>query len=434
MRRTPVALITLVGSLVLAACSSENTTTSPPRGIVPQASSKTLLSFTCTSSTFSTMSQDAKAYFPAKDPVFDSIANMKKLFGTSVAAATPTGFNILTRTAAVRDAGLEIGSAAAGGKFVLDVVGCMDVGPVDDTFKPDQALDKGVFEVKGGSDADAALAKVAAAGHASTNASPLWGAEPNGVWTRGAAAYGSYLVYGYLLGPDVTTSGFEMGTIPQSISRNIVGAANLFRVGLCVPPANNGLTAANRLVHGGAIVTGLFDPSSSQDQGAHFCVNNVGVTNSSWLTRLANSAFSVFAPKALQAQLGIGYDGIGGLPDGWSPIIPNALPGSGITLSFDTQPPNTFADSLFTVVVKATNSLGAVPGVAVTVSVDNNHGVPAGAVISGGSPTGITGVDGKVSITISVGKAGGFILVANGALSSVPTQSVLSNQFQVQNK
>jgi hypothetical protein len=379
------------------------------------------------------MAQDAKLYFPAKDPVFDLIADMKKQFGTSIAAATPDGFAILARTATVRDGGLQIGSAAAGGKFVLDVVGCMSVGSVDDTFKPDQALDKGVFEVEVNG-ALAALAKVASAGHATVDASPLWGAEPNGTWTRSAAP-GGYLVYGYPLGADVTTSGFEMGTIPQAISRNIVGAANLFRVGLCVSPANTGLTSANRLVHSGAIVTGLFDANSNQDQGTQFCVGHVSsLTNASWLTRLASNALSVLTPKPLYACCN-DFAGIGGLPDGWSPITPNSIVGTSVALEFTTQPPaNTFADSLFTVVVKASNASGPVPGVVVTVSVDNNHGVPAGAVISAGNPVGTTRPDGTTSITVAVGKAGAFILRANGALSAVATQSKLSNQFIVQNK
>jgi hypothetical protein len=351
-----------------------------------------------------------------------------------VATATPDGFSILARTAAVRDGGLQIGSAAAGGKFVLDVVGCMDVLPVDDTFKPDQALDKGVFEVKGAADAVAALAEVASVGHATINASPLWGAEPNGNWSRPAAAYGSYLVYGYPLGTPVTTSGFEMGTIPQGISRNITNPAYLFRVGLCIPPSN-GTTSANRLVHAGAIVTGLFDPNSTQDQGAKFCVGNVAsLSSTSWLTRLAYSAAAVFTPKSLFAQSDA-FSGIGGLPDGWSPSVPTSILGTSVALAFDTQPPaNTFADTLFTVVVKATNASGPVPGVAVAVTVDNNQGAPAGAVISSGTGLGTTGVDGKTSITIAVGKAGAYILQAAGSLSGVATQTVLSNQFLVQNK
>lgn len=432
MRRTPVALITIVGSLVLAACTGDSSTTSPPRGVVPQASSTTLLSFpTCTNNSFSTMTQDAKAYFPAKDPVFDSIANMKKLFGTSIPAATPTGFNILARTATVRDGALQIGSAAAGGKFVLDVVGCMDVLPIDDSFKPDQALDNGVFEVESTGSA-AALAKLASAGHATVNASPLWGAEPNGTWNRAAAIYGGYLVYGYPLGTDVTASGFEMGTIPQGISRNITDPALLFRVGLCIPPANTNHTSANRLIHANAIVTGLFDPSSTQDQGAHFCVGNVATTSASWLTRLASSTFSVFTPKLLFAQSSA-FDGIGGLPDGWSPSVPNSIPGTSVVLSF-TTPPSNVADSVAeTVVVRAMNGSTPVPGVIVTITIAGNSGVPASAVLIG-TTTQTTDKNGYATFSLAYGKPGGYTVTASGTLSGVQTQSVTSALFQVSNK
>jgi len=128
--------------------------------------------------------------------------------------------------------------------------------------------------------------------------------------------------------------------------------------------------------------------------------------------------------------------GIGGLPDGWSPIVPNAIPGASIGLSFQGTIVNTFADSGFTVVVKATDASGQpLPGLSVTISVDNNNGTPAGAYITPGfNPTGTTGLDGTVSIFVAVHKAGGFILAANGTFSDVSTQTGLSNQFQVQNK
>jgi len=437
MRRTHVAVMTLVGSLLVAACNGDSTTTSPPRGTPQAGPSRTALALSCSNALFATMTSDAKAYLPAKDPVLDSIPVMKKLFGTSALAATPIGFQMLSHTADIRDAGLQKGSAAAGGKFVLDVVGCMSVGPVDDTFKPDQALDKGVLEVRGNADALAALAKVAVAGQATGNASPLWGAEPNGNWSRSGQP--RYLVYGYPLGLDVRTSGFEMGTVPQSISRpptvdSVPG--NLFRVGLCIHGANANNTAANRLFHSGAIVTGLFDPFSNVDQGASFCSGNViaSTANSSWAQRLASSALALLSPKSAFA-MELGDLGIGGLPDGWSPIVPNAIPGASIGLTFDAPIPNTFADTAFTVGVTVTDASGnAMPGVVVTISVDNNHGVPAGAVTTPPIPTGTTGLNGKVSISLSVGKAGGYILAAGGSISGVPTQTKLSNQFQVQNK
>jgi hypothetical protein len=226
-----------------------------------------------------------------------------------------------------------------------------------------------------------------------------------------------------------------MGTIPQSIGRDTSSVANLFRVGLCIHASNGDNSAANRLIHGGAIVTGLFDPSSSQDQGANFCSGHViaSTASSSWVQRFASNALALLSPKSAFAMQGLGDLGIGGLPDGWSPMVPNAIPGTSIGVAIQTHIQNTFADSLFTIVVKASDPSGPVPGVSVTISVDNNHGVPADAIVHG-QTTGTTGVDGTVTLKISVGKAGGYILAASGSISGVPTPTGLSNQFQVQNK
>jgi len=129
-------------------------------------------------------------------------------------------------------------------------------------------------------------------------------------------------------------------------------------------------------------------------------------------------------------------DFTGGTPDGWSPFGTGALVGSSISLTFTTQPPpNTFADSTFSVVVQALISGQPVPGVDVTLQVDNNSGAPAGAVINGGNnPTVTTNKFGNASFTISVGKAGGYTISASGLLTGVATQTQLSNFFNVKNK
>lgn len=445
MRRTSAAVVALGVLFVVAACTSDNTT-SPPRATTALASSRSVnIAFTCSSNTFSTMSNDAKAYFANHDPVFDSISNMKKLWIASPATAVPTGFNILARTATVRDGGKEIGSAALGGKFVLDVVGCMStVLPVDTTFHPELALANGVFEVKGGADTVPALAEVAVAHSATTQASPVWGAQPYTNWSRTAApGYPAYLVFGYPLGADVRTSGFDLGTIPNAVSEKPYVETNfpnyLFRVGLCVNPSNGNNTALNRLIHAGSIVTGFLDPNSQQDQGATFCTqaNTIAMMNRTWLQRFASNALSIISPRYAFAMQGLGGGdfGIGGLPDGWSPIVPNSILGNGITLSFGGPVKNTFADTLFDVTITAMDAAGApVPGVVVTMSVNNNHGVPAGAIIVGDSLPKTTRTSGAVTFHLGVGKAGGFILAANGLVSNVATQSAVSNQFQVQNK
>src|SRR5438046_196685 len=123
MRRSTVALIPIVGLAILGACSNDRETTAP-RYIAPSRTISANLTLACD---FTTMNQDGKNYFPNRDPVFALISDMKTLYRTSVAAATPKGFDILARVAEARRLGQQIGTAALGGTFVLDVVGCMDV-------------------------------------------------------------------------------------------------------------------------------------------------------------------------------------------------------------------------------------------------------------------------------------------------------------------
>ena len=426
MRRSIVALVPILGLVALGACNSDRDTTAP-RYIAPSQSISANLTLACS---FNTMSQDAKNYFATQDPVFTMIGDMKTLYRTSVAAATPKGFDILARVAAARTSGAEIGTATAGGTFVLDVVGCMDVGPVPDKFTPAAALLAGVFEVRGNSGPTGpALAMSSSPGVAATLASPLWGAEPaNGDWTRAAATYGRYLVYGYPLGASVLTSGFELGTLPASLSGFVSTSTDAFRTGLCIAQAQGG-TTANRLVHLGAIVT---DPNSVLQQGTNFCVNHVVSTGSTtWLAGLMNRAASWLAPRRALAQPG--FDGIGGLPDGWSPFNPNGLQGSSITITITQQPANTRVGLVDPVTVNVSDNGLVVPGALVTLSVFGNNGVPANAVItSGGGPI-ATDKNGNATFPMTIGKAGGYTLSVSGTLSGVPTGTVLSQMFNVKN-
>jgi len=429
MRRSIVALLPILGLVALGACNNDRETTAP-RYIAPSQSISANLTLACN---FTTMNQDAKNYFASKDPVFTMIGDMKTLVSkTGIPSATLKGFDILTRLADVRRAGLQIGTADLGGKFALDVVGCMDVAPVPDKFTPAAALLAGVFEVRGGGTLDLAPAATAwnsAPGLDSSAVSPLWGAEPaTGHWARAAATYDRYLVYGYPLGANVLTSGFELGTLPNSVSGFVATSTDAFRTGLCIAQAQGG-TTANRLVHLGAIVT---DPNSILQQGTNFCVNHLASTGSTtWLASLMSRAASWLAPRRALAQPG--FDGIGGLPDGWSPFIPNPLQGSGITITITQQPANTRVGSVDPVTVNVADNGLVVPGALVSLSVAGNNGVPANAVVtSGGGPI-ATDSHGNATFPMTIGKAGGYTLTVSGTLSGVPTGTATSLMFNVKN-
>ena len=435
MRRTSVALIPIVVSLAFAACTGDRDTTAP-RYLAPTQAMSADLTLACD---FNTMNQDAKNYFPSRDPVFDLISTMKAAFRTSRAAATPTGFDILARVAEARHAGAEIGTAALGGKFVLDVVGCMDVGAVPDKFVPASALLNGVFEIRGNDEsAAAATAQNASPNTAATPAVPLWGAEPNAAWFRSTALapYGRYLIYGYPLGAGAGTDGFELGTLPASVSTTFPSPELGFRVGLCVSPKLDDLTA-NRLIHHGAIVA---HPEETLDQGTHFCSGPLAAASwrsTSLLATIMHKAISLLAPKALSAQRD-DYYGIGGLPDGWSPFDPNPLPGSSVQLIYLQQPTNDTVNTNITpaVAVKAVtvnlpHDTLVVPGVTITISITGNNGFPDD--IRGNVAT--TGTDGVATFpSLQLTKAGGYTLTAVGDLSGVKTQAVISNLFNVKNR
>jgi hypothetical protein len=430
MRRSNVALFPIVALLALAACSGGDQGTTGPRGIVPAGASSADVIPACSANAFSTMKQDASAYFPSGDAVVTMIGDMKTAFRTSLAAATPIGFDILTELAAVRDAGSQIGTAAAGGKFADDVVGCMDLGTIPPKFLAASALGSGVFEVRGATPAAPAATAFNSTPGSTHAAIPLWGAEPAIDWTRSGATYIRYLVYGYQYGTDVRASGFELGTLPASLSSFLSTSSDAFRVGLCVTPANTSANAANRLVHQGSIVTG----NDVTEQGAKFCAGNTiaSVGTSSWFARAVNKAASLLSPKSLYAD---DFFGIGGLPDGWSPFNFNAITGSSVTLAFGPLPVDVKDSTQFTLVVHAsTTNFANVPGVTVGLTVANNSGTPAQAVLIPTNPTAITDKNGDATFHIAIGKPGGYTLTATGTLStSVTTAPFTSLVFNIKN-
>jgi hypothetical protein len=433
MRRTIVALVPIVGVLLFAACSDNRDTTAPPNMTASRNASPNSRPTGCD---FSTITGDANLYFPAGDAVFTMISDMKSLYQTrngGAVAATPKGFDILTRTADARRSGVEIVDATAGGKFVSDLVLCMDVGSVPAKFTPAAALQNGVFEVRGtGAPSSDAATAFGPGSQATSPANPLWGAEPaNGDWTRAAATYGRYLVYGYPLGADVAVSGFEMGTLPNSLSGFLSTSIDAFRTGLCVAQSQ-GNTAANRLVHLGAVVT---DPTIVLQQGTNFCFGHVASTGSNtWLASLLNKATSFFSPKSAFAMGPFDFDGIGGLPDGWSPFVPKAIAGSSVVLSFGALPKNVKDSTNFTLVVHASSpGIANVPGVSVSLTVANNSGTPAQAVLIPQDATAITQTNGDATFHIAIGKPGGYTLTATGDISGVKTAGFTSAVFNIKN-
>jgi hypothetical protein len=74
-----------------------------------------------------------------------------------------------------------------------------------------------------------------------------------------------------------------------------------------------------------------------------------------------------------------------------------------------------------------------VPGIELTIAIDNNQGAPAGAVITGGAIKDTTDANGNATFDITIGKPGGYIVAVGGNLTGIPTAGALSATFHIKN-
>jgi hypothetical protein len=442
MRRSAVALLPAIGLLLAVACSDRDSANSRGPLTAPATSAFTIVP--ATSCDIEVMESAAHAYFSShSDVVFQTIELMESARNHhNSAAANAYGFVMLREVADKRlTSGVVASATAAGASFVIDVLRCTTL-----TFPPLTSpdvkqsfldnlvliLDAGVFEVRGGSgDATTSAAAYLSAGGVRTLAAPHWGVERHPNWPTD----GHFLVFGYptlnsnaLIDPatNLNTNGpntynsFEIGTIPDSHPKTGL------LVGVCYSSVT-GTTAANRLIHNNA---DLFDNSPP----TYLCSTPVAsLASVKWYARAIQRAASLFAPKTAHAMQGGELD-IGGLPSSWSPFATAKIVGSNVGTGFTTQPVNTAVGTAIPVVVRAMTNGVPVPGVAITLNIINNNGVPAGAVIVGGPPTVNTDSQGYATFSIVIGKAGGYNLVASGAMSGVVgTNTVTSVRINVKN-
>ena len=443
MRRSAVAVFPVVAALVFAACSERDSTNSRSLLTAPAASGFTITIVPATSCNFESVESAAQAYFTSPRSVLaiGELMEAARIAGHS-ADQNADGFQMLRAVASSRlTSGVKAGSTAAGVAFVIDVLRCSTL-TFPPTASPDVTqnfldnlgliLDAGVFEVRGGlGDPTTSAAAYLSVGGVRTLAAPHWGVEQHPTWP----VDGHFLVYGYptlnanaVIDPatNLNTNGpntynsFDIGTIPDAHPK-----AGLL-VGVCYS-AVTGTTAANRLIHNNS---DLFDNSPP----TFLCSTPVASLQSvKWYARALQGAASLFAPKTAHAMQGDALF-IGGLPSSWSPFATAKIVGTNVGTSFTAQPVNTSVGTVITIVVQALTNGVPVPGVAVTLNVSNNNGVPAGAVIIGGAPTVNTDNLGNATFHIAIGKAGGYNLVANGAMSGVVgTNGVTSVRFNVKN-
>ena len=468
MRRLTVATVSVAASLALAACAERDTTS--PRAISSSGASFARGGSSCV---FNTVSSTAQAYFTSnQDPVFDMIKVMKDAFNTNNGgnvAATPEGWVILSRVADKRLTD-STGGGAAGAAFVVAVANCMaDLAantspltlPAALTANSNalliRVLNSGIWEIRnGGSTVGGPAAGKNKQGTVRALGSPTWGVERATTSTPWPGTI-TYAIIGYPIkdaNPLLTNAqqidqsddlaatyqaetptspwpfnAFELQTLPTTA----VTDHSTLRVGICVQ--NNATTndgSVYYLVHNDAELL----PNSNPAALCALTVAN-GLTGP-WYNRLAQGAARFFKPGVLFAKVDDG-DFIGGLPSGWSPQGAGQLDASKVTLTITTQPRNNVRDSTdnsLVVTATITGSITPVPGVNITgLTVLNNQGAPAGAVIVQGSTNlpETTDHDGNATVHFKIGKPGAYYIVVTSNLDGGAIASPTSIKFNVKN-
>lgn len=436
--------LAVAGSLALvvfvAACADE-------QGVAPEAVVAPQFSYSHSGSCRADDAKEAARRFfkSKKDPIFDLLSRQWKAYRDgSEKGARHFGFEALQEIAEARGTSRQAGDGEDGNALTRAIIGCMSLGSLPSGFSVAAALEHGVFEVRGGAGDDMGPALAMIAGPSSSSAPPtIWGVEASNGWD---ATYRKkdtrYLVYGaprpvnsFTVEPasvdpdDVAYTGFDIFTFPATPALKF-GAP--LRIGICIDPQSGNVS--NRILHreGDSEVVLALSPLT-------FCDDALAAIESrdrSVYRLLARKAFSFLAPPEAHAWF---LGGVGGLASALSPLGPVAVDITQGELQFALQPTpegvkkpaQIRAGSAFPVVMRVTTANGTpVEGVRVTLSIDRNKGVPAGAVLQGVT-TGITDQNGEVSFSVSIPKPGGYTLVAVPTLGGVDGPGVMSGLFTV---
>ena len=357
----------------------------------------------------------------------------------------------------------------SGATYLIDVLLCMsDITapqtngvypslPIPQKFLANApaVLSAGIWEIRGGS----INSGKPAAGHVKLTTGralglPRWGVEAvNATWpgTKQYAVFAYPFNVGTFGLPSASyintntadsTNAFELGTIPNIPNPDVTDHSAL-RVGVC-EHFDVSTGTANRLIH---------DPLNTESNRAiidkstltQLCSADTSVgpvalapTPTTWYATFMRRTADLLAPANAYADDGISdcTDCIGGLPSGWSPFATGILSASGIVLTITQQPGNTTISQTTSMIVQATVNGFTVPGIHIdSVSVANNSGTPAGATVDYFATTpSSTRQDGTITITFSVGKAGGYLVTVWANLDGAQVPTVTSTLFNVKNQ
>ena len=430
MKNRVLAGLTVAGVAILASCGQDLTQST----IVPSAPSFAR----APSCSFSSMNNDAKAYFASsKDAVFGLIDVMSTAYRSGGAAgATSAGFDVLARIGVAANNGVSQvkGTPTQGNTLVNDVLLCMDGLPTNINFT--SALGStGLFGVRDGGTSTAVIARNLDANGAPIGGTPLYGAEPwsadpstTATWPYSGRAlfYGNKLNQSSLAGQQAAGILFDLKTAPA------VTFTSPIRAGVCDVANDNARTLHSHSATDQAILP----PAGI----AGFCTSPPPLTASrgSFVQMLAN----VFAPKPLFAfKLGGGGTGLIGNLSEIGPVnfddslvfqgkIPNAAVSDSIK-AFDGD--STTSQFSTPITVLAVSKGGKVPlaGVRLTLSIYNNNG----SYIEAPAPYNVAYTDGSGVARFPnyyIDKAGGYQVTVTSEFGTA--SAVTSKLFNVSGK
>lgn len=447
MRRSSVALISLIGPLILGACTERDSTA--PRAIAPGQPNAAVLVAASTCDATAIKAAQAAYFTSNQDSSGTYINDLRKAYNAAdytTANAVVYKIGRLVAKERLTDATTD---ATTGGIFLTDVLRCLTkpsvspVEPEDISKFADNAtavVKSGIWEIRGGSE----NSEVPAAGRVIDNTTgirafgePRWGAEAAGSEWPGET---QYVVFGYPtdVGTVVTGSAtnintnevahnaFELGTIPSATSKSGI------RVGVCInetPPTGT----TNRIVHNNAEI---LDNSTLTALCGSGYQASADVARRAWYASALQRAATLLAPKPLFAlPVDCTLLCVGGLPSDWSPFGLDGITAGNIALDFVQQPANTVVNLTTandSAVVRARINGAAVPGVAIdSIVVAGNSGTPANAIVTKFVPATTTSPNGTAKIRFALGKTGGYTLTVYGHIDSFITGSATSALFNV---
>jgi hypothetical protein len=423
MRHFTAGIALFVGLGGLAACAASDGT-GPAEG--PELAVNASAGLVCD---ISALKKSARAYFAdGRDPIFTIISALQTASRNGPSAATTDlALDGWSRIAQVRLTSLQKTGATGveGNAVARGLLGCGEpafIAAVGEDIDFTSALDAGgMFEVRGDDAQDPPTAPAYSRG-----GSEVWAAHPQSTSTWGASAGARHAIYGHAT--DLTTNdepvsaqAFQFETAPSSVAYS----PSLVR-GVC----NIDITTSTIRIQRNQSLLLYADLDCAGAATASRSTDDDGV-----MLAVARRVAGLFVPRSLNASLVRG--GVGGLASDFSPHI--AVDLKRVNVVFVSQPigglvnqPIIGGGTAGVVQVRVTTAAGTpLPGVLVTLAVAGNEGT----TVSLSNATAATDDDGIASYPdLSLNKAGGYTLFADGTYDAITGQTGTSLLFNIKNQ